>query len=192
MKRSHNGRLRTHFNWLTSFGSVFYVFYEQYLTMWRDTITSLLLSLVTIFGVSFILTGFDLISAVVIVFMVTLILINMLGMMWLWNISLNAISLVNLVVVRIRLDSFEYRFRLSMPFHSYTEFGYRRGIHIAHCTSLFHRKGNKWRASQSGSIENGLQCFVWHHIDEILWHFGSSIVHITSESEPFLIFEIEI
>lgn len=52
-----------------------------------------------IFVVSFLLTGCDLIAALVILFMVSLIVINMLGMMWLWNISLNAISLVNLVVV---------------------------------------------------------------------------------------------
>lgn len=79
--------------------SVFYVFYEQYLTIWSDTVFSLGISLATIFAVSFILTGFDLIAAMVILFMVALILINMGGMMWLWNISLNAISLVNLVVV---------------------------------------------------------------------------------------------
>lgn len=37
-------------------------------------------------------------SALVVVAMVFLILLNMGGLMWLWNISLNAISLVNLVV----------------------------------------------------------------------------------------------
>lgn len=83
------------------FCSIFYVFYEQYLTIWKDAIYSLLWSLATIFLVSFVLTGFDLLSAVVILLMVSLILINMLGLMWLWNISLNAVSLVNLVVVCI-------------------------------------------------------------------------------------------
>lgn len=81
--------------------SIFYVFYEQYLTIWKDAVFSLLLSLITIFSVSFVLTGFDLLSAVVILLMVTLILINMLGLMYFWNITLNAVSLVNLVVVRI-------------------------------------------------------------------------------------------
>lgn len=37
-------------------------------------------------------------SALIVVFMVFLIVLNMGGLMWLWNISLNAISLVNLVV----------------------------------------------------------------------------------------------
>lgn len=79
--------------------SIFYVFYDQYLTIWRDTMFSLTVSLATIFAVSFILVGFDLIAATVIALMVLLIVINMGGMMWLWSISLNAISLVNLVVV---------------------------------------------------------------------------------------------
>lgn len=82
--------------------SIFYVYYEQYLTIWSDTLFSLGISLATIFTVSFILTGFDLIAALVILMMVSLILIQMGGLMWLWNISLNAISLVNLVVVSTR------------------------------------------------------------------------------------------
>lgn len=79
--------------------SIFYVFYEQYLTIWRDTMFSLTISLATIFTVSFVLVGFDLIAATVIALMVLLIVINMGGIMWLCSISLNAISLVNLVVV---------------------------------------------------------------------------------------------
>lgn len=79
--------------------SIFYVFYEQYLTIWRDTIFSLGISLATIFSVSFILTGFDLIAATVIALLVISILINMGGMMYAWSITLNAVSLVNLVVV---------------------------------------------------------------------------------------------
>lgn len=35
--------------------------------------------------------------------MVLLIVINMVGVMWLWNITLNAVSLVNLVVVSLIL-----------------------------------------------------------------------------------------
>lgn len=62
--------------------SIFYVYYEQYLSIWRDTIFSVTISLATIFVVSFILTGFDLIAATVIVMLVSLILINMGGMMW--------------------------------------------------------------------------------------------------------------
>lgn len=71
------------------------------MTIWKDSLFSLSISLAAIFVVSFILTGCDLIAALIILIMVTFIVINMLGMMWLWNISLNAVSLVNLVVVSI-------------------------------------------------------------------------------------------
>lgn len=91
--------------------SIFYVFYEQYLTIWTDAITSLSISLISIFTVSYVLTGFDVIAAFVILLMVLLILINMGGLMWLTNISLNAISLVNLVVVSTNL----YRELLGSP-----------------------------------------------------------------------------
>lgn len=37
--------------------SIFYVFYEQYLTIWYDTLFSLGLSLLAIFVVTFLLTG---------------------------------------------------------------------------------------------------------------------------------------
>ena len=40
--------------------SIFYVFYEQYLTMWEDTLQSLGISLLAIFVVTYILMGFDL------------------------------------------------------------------------------------------------------------------------------------
>lgn len=45
-------------------------------------------------------SGFNLIFALVVLLMVLLLVINMAGVMWLWNITLNAVSLVNLVVVR--------------------------------------------------------------------------------------------
>lgn len=78
--------------------SIFYVFYEQYLTIWGDTLFSIGLSLLAVFVVTFIVTGFDIISAIMVLLMVFLITLNMGGLMYLWNISLNAISLVNLVV----------------------------------------------------------------------------------------------
>ncbi|KAJ6638858.1 NPC intracellular cholesterol transporter 1 like 1b [Pseudolycoriella hygida] len=78
--------------------SVFYVFYEQYLNIWNDTLLSLGLSLAAIFLVTFIFTGFDITSALIVFVLVTMIVINMGGVMWLWGITLNAISLVNLVV----------------------------------------------------------------------------------------------
>lgn len=77
---------------------VFYIYYEQYLTIWEDALFSLGMSLVAIFLVTLVITGLDITSTLIVLFMVICILINMLGMMWAWSINLNAISLVNLVV----------------------------------------------------------------------------------------------
>ncbi|XP_033249030.1 NPC intracellular cholesterol transporter 1 isoform X1 [Drosophila miranda] len=78
--------------------SVFYVFYEQYLTMWADTLKSMGISVLSIFIVTFILMGFDIHSALVVVITITMIVIDLGGLMYYWKISLNAVSLVNLVM----------------------------------------------------------------------------------------------
>ncbi|CAN9502925.1 unnamed protein product [Ophioblennius macclurei] len=78
--------------------SVFYVFYEQYLTIAYDTALNLGASLAAIFVVTTVLLGFELWSAVVVSVTIGMILVNMFGVMWLWGISLNAVSLVNLVM----------------------------------------------------------------------------------------------
>lgn len=78
--------------------SVFYVFYEQYLTMWPDTLKSFAISLLSITVVTFLLTGFNLKAALVVLVIIIMILINLLGLMFHWDISLNAVSLVNLVM----------------------------------------------------------------------------------------------
>lgn len=78
--------------------SLVHVFFEQYLTMWPDTLTSLGYSLLAIFLVTFILMGLDMFSAAIVVFTIVMILVNLMGLMYWWSISLNAVSLVNLVV----------------------------------------------------------------------------------------------
>lgn len=78
---------------------MFYVFYEQYLTIVYDTTLNLCVSLSAIFVVTTVLLGFELWSAVLVCLTIAMILVNMFGVMWLWGISLNAVSLVNLVMV---------------------------------------------------------------------------------------------
>lgn len=78
--------------------SIFYVFYEQYLTMWPDTIQSMGYSILAIFIVTFVLMGFDIHSSTVVIITITMIVVNIGGLMYFWNISLNAVSLVNLVM----------------------------------------------------------------------------------------------
>ena len=79
--------------------SVFYVFYEQYLTMWRDVLTSLGISVSAIFVVTFVLLGLNVHSSIVVLITILMIVTNMLGIMYFWDIPLNAVSLVNLVMV---------------------------------------------------------------------------------------------
>ncbi|KAH8026782.1 hypothetical protein HPB51_024402 [Rhipicephalus microplus] len=78
--------------------SLVHVFYEQYLTMWPDTFKNLALSLGAIFVVTFVLLGLDFMSALVVTFTIVMIIVNLMGLMYWWDISLNAVSLVNLVV----------------------------------------------------------------------------------------------
>ncbi|PAA93975.1 hypothetical protein BOX15_Mlig020273g3, partial [Macrostomum lignano] len=78
--------------------SVFYVFYEQYLTIVHDTVVNLSICVAAIGVVTFILLGFDLFSTCIILLTIGLILNSMLGFMYFWDITLNAVSLVNLVM----------------------------------------------------------------------------------------------
>lgn len=85
-----------------------YVFYEQYLTIVEDTIKNLSICIAAIFVVTFVLLGFDIISAFLVVLTITMIVIDILGFMALWDISINAVTLVNLVMVSQPLYSFPY------------------------------------------------------------------------------------
>lgn len=93
-------------NWCYFVFSVFYVFYEQYLTIWFETLESLGLSLFVVFIVTYLLTGRSLFSAVIVLLTVTMIIINLAGFMYWWNVSLNAVSLVNLVMVSPKIAFF--------------------------------------------------------------------------------------
>lgn len=75
------------------------MFYEQYLTTWPDTLFSLGVSLAAIFVVTFLLMGLDIFSSVVVIVTITMIVVNIGGLMYWWNITLNAVSVVNLVMV---------------------------------------------------------------------------------------------
>merc|ERR1712083_123595 len=78
--------------------SIFYVFYEQYLTMWSDTFTSLSTSILSVFIITFLLMGLDIVSSLIILVVIIFILADLLGLMYWWSVSLNAVSLVNLVM----------------------------------------------------------------------------------------------
>ncbi|KAG8185077.1 hypothetical protein JTE90_029694 [Oedothorax gibbosus] len=75
-----------------------HAYYEQYLTMWPDTLRSLGLSVASVAVATYLFLGLDLHSAAIVTFSVASIVLNVMGLMYWWDISLNAISLVNLVV----------------------------------------------------------------------------------------------
>ncbi|CAB4019530.1 Niemann-Pick C1, partial [Paramuricea clavata] len=78
--------------------SIFYVYYEQYLTIVRDSWVNLVVCLASIFAMTFLLMGFQVLIAFIVTFTVAMIITDIMGLMYLWNIPLNAISLVNLVM----------------------------------------------------------------------------------------------
>ena len=78
--------------------SVFYVFYEQYLTVVNDAWKDLLISLGAIFMVTVLLMGFNVGLAACISITVAMIVVNLMGFMKACDIPLNAVSLVNLVM----------------------------------------------------------------------------------------------
>ena len=77
--------------------SMFYVFYEQYLNMWKQTIIALVASLGAIFMIS-VLCRLGFVNSLIVMISLAMILINLLGLMQLTDVSLNALSLVNLVM----------------------------------------------------------------------------------------------
>lgn len=78
--------------------SIFHVFYEQYLTIVAESAVHVSISLVGIFGITFLLLDLNLCAAVIVCLTIVMILVDLLGIMYFWDIALNAVSLVNLVM----------------------------------------------------------------------------------------------
>uniref|UniRef100_A0A8C4VIF4 NPC1 like intracellular cholesterol transporter 1 n=1 Tax=Gopherus evgoodei TaxID=1825980 RepID=A0A8C4VIF4_9SAUR len=77
--------------------TVTYVFYEQYLTIVNEGLFNLALCLVPTFVVCCMLLGMDLRSGLINLLTIVMILVDTVGAMTLWDISYNAVSLINLV-----------------------------------------------------------------------------------------------
>ncbi|XP_061053540.1 NPC1-like intracellular cholesterol transporter 1 isoform X2 [Eubalaena glacialis] len=73
------------------------VFYEQYLTVIPEGLFMLAICLVPTFGVCCFLLGMDICSGLLNLFSIIMILVDTVGFMTLWDISYNAVSLINLV-----------------------------------------------------------------------------------------------
>ncbi|KAJ2958934.1 hypothetical protein NQZ79_g5538 [Umbelopsis isabellina] len=77
--------------------SLFYVFFEQYSYIVSMALQLLGLAIGSIFIVTSAILG-SLRSGLIVMAIVTMILVNVVGIMTLWDVSLNAVSLVNLVI----------------------------------------------------------------------------------------------
>ncbi|XP_075217206.1 Niemann-Pick type C-1a isoform X2 [Lycorma delicatula] len=143
--------------------SIFYVFYEQYLTMWQDTLKSVSISLLSIFIVTFVLMGFDIYSSLIVVLTITMIIIDIGGLMYFWDVSLNAVSLVNLVMA----------IGISVEFCS----------HIVHSFSMSVKENRILRASDA-LINMGSSVFS----GITLTKFGGIIVLGFAKSQIFQVF----
>jgi Niemann-Pick C1 protein len=76
---------------------------------------NLALSFSAVFIVTCILLGFDFHTSFLILLCVFMIISDMFGVMYLWNIQLNAISVVNIIMVKFRVKK-KKRFRLCSVF----------------------------------------------------------------------------
>ncbi len=74
------------------------MFYEQYLTIWKDASTNIGISLAAIFAVTAIILGLDIYTAFIVTTTIAMIIVNMFGAMYILGIDLNAVSVVNLVM----------------------------------------------------------------------------------------------
>lgn len=78
---------------------MFYVFYEQYLNILHETVVQMSMGLSAVCIITWVMLGLDFIATLNVVVGVASIALSVAAMMVLWDIPLNAISLVNLVVV---------------------------------------------------------------------------------------------
>ncbi|XP_062520603.1 NPC intracellular cholesterol transporter 1-like isoform X2 [Corticium candelabrum] len=75
-----------------------YVYYEQYLTIVHEAALNLGLCAAAIFIITFLLMGFNFPCAIIVTLTVAMIVVDLMGIMYLWGITLNAVSVVNLVM----------------------------------------------------------------------------------------------
>ncbi|KAI9201267.1 hypothetical protein LWI28_020944 [Acer negundo] len=77
--------------------SVFYMFFEQYLDIWRTALINLAIAVAAVFIVCLVITC-SFWSSAIILLVLTMIVVDMMGVMAILKIQLNAVSVVNLVM----------------------------------------------------------------------------------------------
>ncbi|XP_057726281.1 uncharacterized protein LOC130941723 isoform X1 [Arachis stenosperma] len=77
--------------------SVFYIFFEQYLDIWKIALINLAVALGAVFVVCLVITS-SLWSSAIILLVLVMIVLDIMGVMAILGIQLNAVSVVNLVM----------------------------------------------------------------------------------------------
>ncbi|KAL6963597.1 NPC intracellular cholesterol transporter 1 [Sarracenia purpurea var. burkii] len=77
--------------------SVFYIFFEQYLDIWRTAVINIAIALGAVFIVCLVITS-SLWSSAIIVLVLAMIVVDLMGVMAILGIQLNAVSVVNLIM----------------------------------------------------------------------------------------------
>ncbi|XP_061372781.1 uncharacterized protein LOC133315219 [Gastrolobium bilobum] len=77
--------------------SVFYMFFEQYLNIWKTALVNLAIAIGAVFIVCLVITS-SLWSSAIILLVMAMIVVDLMGVMAILNIQLNAVSVVNLVM----------------------------------------------------------------------------------------------
>ncbi|EFH67498.1 predicted protein [Arabidopsis lyrata subsp. lyrata] len=77
--------------------SVFYMFFEQYLDIWKTALINLSIAIAAVFVVCLIITC-SFWSSAIILLVIAMIIIDLLGVMAVFHIQLNALSVVNLIM----------------------------------------------------------------------------------------------
>ncbi|CAI9112476.1 OLC1v1012932C1 [Oldenlandia corymbosa var. corymbosa] len=77
--------------------SVFYIFFEQYLDIWTTAVINIAIALGAVFIVCLVITT-SLWSSAIIILVIAMILLDLMGVMAVLNIQLNAVSVVNLIM----------------------------------------------------------------------------------------------
>ena len=79
------------------------------------TLLTIIFYAASIFAMTFLLMGFQIRIAFIVTFTVAMIITDIMGMMYLWNIPLNAVSLVNLVMVSDYLLCLSHSWFIRIP-----------------------------------------------------------------------------
>lgn len=77
--------------------SVFYMFFEQYLDIWKTALINLAIAIGAVFIVCLVIT-WSIWSSLIILLVITMIVVDIMGVMAILKIQLNAVSVVNLVM----------------------------------------------------------------------------------------------